>query len=181
MGITFVFVTHDQEEALTMSDRVAVMSEGRVLQVDGPMGLYERPTSHFVADFIGTMNFFDGTIRGAGNGATSIDAGPLGEVRAETKDETFGVGSEIVVAIRPEKLRLSFKVPSESVNVAQGHMGPAAYLGDRSYLYVYLPGREQPVAVAMQNAGRSAVGIDQTDQPVWLSWAEDAIVLLPGN
>ena len=127
------------------------------------------------------MNFFDGTIRGAGNGATSIDAGPLGEVRVETKDETFGVGSEIIVAIRPEKLRLSFEAPSKDVNVAQGRMGPAAYLGDRSYLYVYLPGREQPVAVAMQNAGRSAVGIDQTDQPVWLSWAEDAIVLLDGN
>ena len=181
VGITFVFVTHDQEEALTMSDRVAVMSEGRVLQVDGPMGLYERPTSHFVADFIGTMNFFDGTIRGAGNGRTSIDAGPLGEVRVETKDETFGVGSDIVVAIRPEKLRLSFDASSKDVNVAQGRMGPAAYLGDRSHLYVYLPGRDQPVAVAMQNAGRSAVGIDQTDQPVWLSWAEDAIVLLPGN
>jgi ABC-type Fe3+/spermidine/putrescine transport system ATPase subunit len=181
VGITFVFVTHDQEEALTMSDRVAVMSKGRVLQVDGPMGLYERPTTRFVADFIGTMNFFDGTIRGAGNGATNIDAGPLGEVRAETNDETFEVGSEIVVAIRPEKLRLSFEVPGEGVNIAQGHMGPAAYLGDRSYLYVYLPGREQPVAVAMQNTGRSAVGIDQTDQPVWLSWSEDAIVLLPGN
>ena len=181
VGITFVFVTHDQEEALTMSDRVAVMSEGRVLQVDGPMGLYERPTTHFVADFIGTMNFFDGTIRGSGNGTTSIDAGPLGEVRVEAKDETFGVGSEIVVAIRPEKLRLSFDASSKDVNVAQGRMGPAAYLGDRSHLYVYLPGRDQPVAVAIQNAGRSAVGIDQTDQPVWLSWAEDAIVLLPGN
>jgi ABC-type Fe3+/spermidine/putrescine transport system ATPase subunit len=127
------------------------------------------------------MNFFDGTIRGSDNGATSIDAGPLGEVRVETKDETFVVGSEIVVAIRPEKLRLSFDASSKDVNVAQGRMGPAAYLGDRSHLYVYLPGRDQPVAVAIQNAGRSAVGIDQTDQPVWLSWAEDAVVLLPGN
>ena len=181
VGITFVFVTHDQEEALTMSDRVAVMLKGRVLQVDGPMGLYERPTTRFAADFIGTMNFFDGTILGAGKGATSIDAGPLGEVRAETKDETFEVGSEIIVAIRPEKLRLSFEAPGEGVNVARGRMGPAAYLGDRSHLYVYLSGREQPVAVAMQNAGRLAVGIDQTDQPVWLSWAEDAIVLLSGN
>jgi ABC-type Fe3+/spermidine/putrescine transport system ATPase subunit len=145
------------------------------------MVLYELQTTHFVAGFIGTINFFDGTIRGSGNGTTSIDAGPLGEVRVETKDETFGVGSEIVVAIRPEKLRLSFGASRKDVNVAQGRMGPAAYLGDRSHLYVYLPGRDQPVAVAMQNAGRSAVGIDQTDQPVWLSWAEDAIVLLPGN
>ncbi len=181
VGITFVFVTHDQEEALTMSDRVAVMSKGRVLQVEGPMGLYEQPTTRFVADFIGTMNFFDGTVRGGGNGATTIDAGSLGEVRAETKDGAFGAGSEIVVAIRPEKLRLTFEAPGESVNVVQGRMGPAAYLGDRSHLYVYLTGRDEPVAVAMQNAGRSAVGIDQIDQPVWLSWDEDAIVLLPGE
>jgi spermidine/putrescine ABC transporter ATP-binding subunit len=181
VGITFVFVTHDQEEALTMSDRVAVMSKGRVLQVEGPMGLYERPTTRFVADFIGTMNFFDGTVREAVNGAASIDAGPLGQVRAETKGESFGAGAGIVVAIRPEKLRLTFEAPGESVNVVQGRMGPAAYLGDRSHLYVYLDGREEPVAVAMQNAGRTAVGIDQADRPVWLSWAEDAIVLLSGE
>jgi ABC-type Fe3+/spermidine/putrescine transport system ATPase subunit len=181
VGITFVFVTHDQEEALTMSDRVAVMSKGRVLQVEGPMGLYERPTSRFVADFIGTMNFFDGTVRDAGNGTTNIDAEALGEVRAETKDGAFGAGSEIVVAIRPEKLRLTFEAPGDRVNVVRGRMGPAAYLGDRSHLYVYLSGRDEPVAVAMQNTGRSAVGIDQIDQSVWLSWDNDAIVLLSGD
>ena len=186
VGITFVFVTHDQEEALTMSDRVAVMSKGRVLQVEGPMGLYEQPTTRFVADFIGTMNFFDGTVRGGGNGATTIDAGVLGEVRAETRDGAFGAGSEIVVAIRPEKLRLTFEAPGAGpseggVNMVEGWMGPAAYLGDRSHLYVYLTGRDEPVAVAMQNAGRSAVGIDRIDQPVWLSWAEDAVVLLAGE
>jgi spermidine/putrescine ABC transporter ATP-binding subunit len=179
VGITFVFVTHDQEEALTMSDRVAVMSKGRVLQVEGPMGLYERPTTRFVADFIGTMNFFGGTVREAGNGTVSIDAGALGQVRAATQDEAFTVGAEFVVAIRPEKLRLTFEAPGPAVNVAEGRMGPAAYLGDRSHLYVHLTGRDEPVAVAMQNEGRSAVGIDQTDQPVWLSWADDAIVLLP--
>jgi len=181
VGITFVFVTHDQEEALTMSDRVAVMSKGRVLQVEGPMGLYERPTTRFVADFIGTMNFFNGTVREASNGAANIDAGPLGQVRAETQGEAFGAGTPIVVAIRPEKLQLTFEAPGASDNVVQGRMGPAAYLGDRSHLYVYLPGREEPVAVAMQNAGRSAVGIDQADQPVWLTWAEDAFVLLSGE
>jgi spermidine/putrescine transport system ATP-binding protein len=181
VGITFVFVTHDQEEALTMSDRVAVMSKGRVLQVEGPMGLYERPTTRFVADFIGTMNFFDGTVREASNGAANIDAGPLGQVRAETQGEAFGAGTPIVVAIRPEKLQLTFEAPGAGDNVVQGRMGPAAYLCDRSQLYVYLPGREEPVAVAMQNAGRSAVGIDQADQPVWLTWAEDAFVLLSGE
>jgi ABC-type Fe3+/spermidine/putrescine transport system ATPase subunit len=134
-----------------------------------------------VADFIGTMNFFDGTVRDAGNGTTNIDAEALGEVRAETKDGAFGAGSEIVVAIRPEKLRLTFEAPGDRVNVVRGRMGPAAYLGDRSHLYVYLSGRDEPVAVAMQNTGRSAVGIDQIDQSVWLSWDNDAIVLLSGD
>jgi len=181
VGITFVFVTHDQEEALTMSDRVAVMSKGRVLQVEAPMGLYERPTTRFVADFIGTMNFFDGTVRQAANGVTHIETGTLGAVQAETAGDSFSAGAEIVVAIRPEKLRLAFEAPADSVNVVEGRMGPAAYLGDRSHLYVHLPGRDEPVAVAMQNAGRSAVGIDQAERPVWLSWSKDAIVLLAGE
>ena len=102
-------------------------------------------------------------------------------MRAETKDAAYEAGSEIVVAIRPEKLRLSFEVPGDTANVVQGRMGPVAYLGDRSHLYVYLTGREEPVAVAMQNVGRSAVGIDRIDQPVWLSWSDDAIVLLSGD
>ncbi len=181
VGITFVFVTHDQEEALTMSDRVAVMSKGQVLQVEEPMGLYERPTTRFVADFIGTMNFFDGSVREAGNGTATIDAGPLGEVRAATGGQLPGVGSPIVVAIRPEKLRLSFEATGETANAVEGRMGPAAYLGDRSHLYVHIPGRDEPVAVAMQNAGRSAVGIDQADQPVWLSWPNEAVVLLAAD
>ncbi len=81
VGITFVFVTHDQEEALTMSDRIAVMSKGRVLQVEAPTGLYERPNSRFVADFIGTMNFFDGRVRKSDNGAAIVDAGPWARSR----------------------------------------------------------------------------------------------------
>ena len=179
VGITFVFVTHDQEEALTMSDRIAVMSGGHVLQVAGPNGLYERPTSRFVADFIGTMNFFDGKVEGLSNGTARIDAGPLGKVEAASDDFVPEVGEPIVVAIRPEKLRLSFAAPEAAGNVVQGRMGPAAYLGDRSHLYVHIPGRDEPVAVAMQNEGRTAVGVDQAEQPIWLNWAKDAVVLLP--
>ncbi len=82
VGITFVFVTHDQEEALTMSDRIAVMSDGKVLQVSSPTGLYERPESRFVADFICNMNFFDGRVRKSANGSAIVDAGSLGEVEA---------------------------------------------------------------------------------------------------
>ena len=177
VGITFVFVTHDQEEALTMSDRIAVMSNGQVLQVSSPTGLYERPRSRFVADFIGTMNFFDGRVRKSENGTAVVDAGSLGEVEAATDGEAPGVGDDVVVAIRPEKLKLHFEAPGEGINIVEGRMGPAAYLGDRSHFHIFLPEREQPVAVAVQNMEPSAARA-ATDQPVWLSFSGESVVLL---
>jgi ABC-type Fe3+/spermidine/putrescine transport system ATPase subunit len=178
VGITFFFVTHDQEEALTMSDRVGVMAKGKVLQVESPTGLYEQPNSRFVADFIGTMNFFDGKVRKSNNGIAIVDAGPLGAVEAAAEGEAPGVGTEVVVAIRPEKLKLHFEAPGEGANVVAGRMGPVAYLGDRSHFHVLLPEREQPVAVAVQNAERSAAGLAASDQPVWLTFSDESVVLL---
>ena len=177
VGITFVFVTHDQEEALTMSDRIAVMAEGQVLQVSSPTGLYERPSSRFVADFIGTMNFFDGRVRKSDNGIAVVDAGSLGAVEAATDGEAPDVGADVVVAIRPEKLQLHFEAPGEGANIIEGRMGPAAYLGDRSHFHVFLPEREQPVAVAVQNMEPSAA-LAASDQPVWLSFSSESVVLL---
>ena len=178
VGITFVFVTHDQEEALTMSDRIAVMSKGQVLQVSSPTGLYERPSSRFVADFIGTMNFFEGRVRKSDNGAAIVDVGPLGVIEAATDGEASGVGADVLVAIRPEKLKLHFEAPGEAANIVEGRMGPTAYLGDRSYFHVLLPGRELPVAVAVQNMESSVEGLASSDQPVWLSFASESVVLL---
>ncbi len=179
VGITFFFVTHDQEEALTLSDRVAVMAKGRVLQVASPTGLYERPNSRFVADFIGTMNFFDGRVQKSDNGISYVDAGPLGTVEAAAEGETPAVvGADVLVAIRPEKLKLNYEAPGAGDNIIEGRMGPAAYLGDRSHFHVFLPGREQPVAVAVQNMERSAAGPAASDQPVWLSFSGESVVLL---
>jgi spermidine/putrescine transport system ATP-binding protein len=104
VGITFVYVTHDQEEALTMADRIAVMSAGRALQVGTPDEVYERPASRFVADFIGETNFIDGVLEGR--------EGPLGVVRladgrvlrAPLRDPGAAVGGAVVVAVRPEKI-----------------------------------------------------------------------------
>jgi len=178
VGITFVFVTHDQEEALTMSDRIAVMSKGQVLQVESPTGLYERPNSRFVANFIGNMNFFDGRVQKSDAGTAVIDAGPLGTIETATEGEVPGAGADVVVAIRPEKLKLHFEVPGEGANIIEGRMGPAAYLGERSHFHVLLPGREQSVAVAVQNMERSVVGLGASDKPVWLSFSDESVVLL---
>lgn len=178
VGITFVFVTHDQEEALTLSDRIAVMAMGKVLQVATPTGLYEKPNCRFVADFIGTMNFFDGRLRSADGGTALVDAGPLGTVEAASDGLDRAVGDDIMIAIRPEKLALHLEPPGVDANVVEARMGPAAYLGDRSHYHVYLEGREQPVAIAVQNiAGPSAKSLSP-DRPVWLSFSSKSVVLL---
>ena len=181
VGITFVFVTHDQEEALTLSDRIAVMADGRMLQVDSPVGLYERPKSSFVAGFIGTTNLFRGRMQGLENGTVIVDAGPLGTVRPGCDGEAPEFSGEVVVAIRPEKLELHLAAPRDRANVVEGRMGPSAYLGDRSHFHVRLRGREEPVAVAVQNIEATVADQAAADQPVWLSFNDQALVLLkPG-
>lgn len=178
VGITFVFVTHDQEEALTLSDRIAVMSKGDVLEIASPTELYESPRTQFVADFIGTMNFFKGSVRGVSNGSTEVETESLGMVRAASQHDDLSTGSEVLVAIRPEKLELNFEAPQSRENSVEGRMGPSAYLGDRSHFYVHIPGREDPVSVALQNLQRSLHNIRRPDQPVWLSWSDDSVVIL---
>jgi len=177
VGITFVFVTHDQEEALTLSDRIAVMSGGDVLEVESPGQLYESPRTHFVANFIGTMNFFDGSVRDTSNGTVAIESEYLGVVEADANQGRWEPGDRVVVAIRPEKLELRFDKVAEQVNTVAGSMGPSAYLGDRSHSYVYLPEREEPVSVAVQNLKRG-VASTKDDAAVWLHWSRESVVLL---
>jgi ABC-type Fe3+/spermidine/putrescine transport system ATPase subunit len=178
LGITFVFVTHDQEEALTLSDRIAVMVKGEVLQVESPTGLYEKPNCRFVADFIGTMNFFTGSLLSTVDGNAIVDAGPLGQLEVTLNGVEHAADDDIVIAIRPEKLALHVEPPGGDTNVVKARMGPAAYLGDRSHYHVYLGGRERPVAVAVQNAEGPPTESASADQPVWLSFSSESVVLL---
>ena len=179
VGVTFVFVTHDQEEALSMSDRIAVMSEGEVLQVDTPERLYERPVSREVADFIGTMNFVEGEVEGVENGTVTADAGPLGRVSA-VSEHHLSRGSRVLIAIRPEKIAVSREKPGGLLNVVRGRVAAASYLGDRSHLRVDVPGLGAPISVASQNILpllHSAHAAETED--MWLSWPAAAVVLLP--
>jgi spermidine/putrescine ABC transporter ATP-binding subunit len=175
VGITFVFVTHDQEEALSMSDRIAVMSEGSVLQIDTPMRLYERPTSRAVADFIGTINIFDGQVRSIDKDSIVVDAGPVGMVRAKG-DTAVAINAEVLVAIRPEKLRVLSTPPSVRENTVSGYIQASAYLGDRSHFHVRINGREAPISVATQNLGPPDPR--SHDQRIWLSWLPEAVIFL---
>ena len=179
VGITFLFVTHDQEEALTLSDRIAVMTEGHVMEIASPAQLYENPSSRFVADFIGSMNFFPGEVTKSENGKLSISTDSMGEIDIPASNSEYADKSPVWVAIRPEKLKPVFTAPGDLSNVMQGVMGPSAYLGDRSHFYVHLSKREEPVLVALQNLERSIDMLRGPNQKVWLKWSADALVVLP--
>ncbi len=176
VGITFVFVTHDQEEALTLSDRIAVMSQGRDLQVDTPTKLYESPVNREVASFIGTMNFFDGTVAALDDGNATVEVSGLGQVRTNNFPANMTEGQRVCIAIRPEKLSVSENGP-ESANQAMGHLENAAYLGERSHYYVSIDEVPEPVAVSTQNRHR-ATGKTEDRRAVWLGWDDNAFVVL---
>jgi len=177
VGITFVFVTHDQEEALTMSDRIAVMSQGRTLQIDQAARLYEMPNCRAVAEFIGSMNLFHGTLSGKISGIARVDAGPLGMLHALDRGAGPALGASVSVGIRPEKLTLSHEKSHEANSIA-GTVSAKAYFGDRSHYYVSVPGAERLIAVAHQNVARSLAEEDAVGRPVWLSWRPEAAILL---
>lgn len=178
VGITFVFVTHDQEEALTLSDRIAVMSHGDVLEISTPAELYEAPKSRFVADFIGTMNFFECEVEECSDGMITASSPILGWVRTEYEDSPKAEGEKFMLAIRPEKFELVFSEPEDSFNKVLGTMGPSAYLGDRSHFYIYLKHRDDPVSVALQNLSTSLEKLGEPNQDVWLTWSESSSVVL---
>jgi spermidine/putrescine transport system ATP-binding protein len=128
VGITFVYVTHDQEEALTMSDRIAVMHQGRVLQVGGPTEIYEQPCCRFVADFIGETNFLDGVVQGQDGDLTTVLVDGTLSVVAQT-GESFVPGTQVTVAVRPEKVSLSPDAPHDGFNSFACKVEQVVYLG----------------------------------------------------
>ena len=181
LGITFIFVTHDQEEAMALSDRIAVMSEGNILQIDPPEVIYQRPASVEVADFIGQMNFIDAAVTDVTNGSALLDTAGLGRITAPADAPFVAKGANIFVAIRPEKLTLSRERSPDATNTVQGVIRNAAYLGDRRHYYVALPDCEKPLAVAAQEVGMTGSHALGRDSAVWLSWTDDAVILLEAN
>ncbi len=143
VGITFLLVTHDQEEALSLSDRIAVMSGGKILQIASPRELYERPNCREVANFIGEMNFFHATVREIAQTTATVNAGLLGIATLPRANLAPGikVDDHILLAIRPEHVRFA------EAGVA-GEIISATFLGERSHFHVKLAGRSEPVAVS---------------------------------
>jgi len=177
LGITFVFVTHDQEEAMTLSDRIAVMSTGKALQVASPKEIYNDPTDMTVADFIGQMNFIEASVREVSGDQATLEAAGFGAIKAPARRSYVQPSARLIAALRPEKLTLSESAPDGGANSVQGKIEAAAYLGDRSHFHVRVEGLEQPIAVAGPDEQPGGGALTE-GAPVWLSWSDDAVILL---
>ncbi|MFK0331220.1 ABC transporter ATP-binding protein [Rhizobium sp. NPDC090275] len=177
LGLTFVVVTHDQEEAMTMADRIAVMSHGKVIQVATPAEIYEAPNSRFVADFIGDVNIFDGKVTASNASGVEIAIDESLTIKLSGA-EPLAVGSPAGFAIRPEKLKVTRTPPvNPGINAASGELWDIAYLGDMTVFHVKLKSGKVVKASSL-NAQRAVDDPFVYDQEVWVTFAEDAGVLL---
>lgn len=172
VGITFVIVTHDQAEALSMADRIAVMEAGIVRQVASPAELYEHPTSRFVGDFIGQINLFDGNASPAGEGTVNVSAAPLSDQVLEGT-----VTGPVCLAVRPEKVDVSRDKPADGGLLAvQGTVADIAYYGGYSNLYVEV-GSAAPVLAEITNSERGVGPGYAQGETVWVSWRTEDTLL----
>ena len=175
VGVTCVMVTHDQEEAMTMANRIAVMSRGRVLQVGSPQEVYEHPANRFVADFIGNVNLFEGKL--------SVDEADHCAVRTGIGDIQVGHGVSgalnmpVALAVRPEKLEISKERPAAAKNVFGGQVKEIAYFGSYS-TYIVVAHDGTRVRITESNTSRDGRSHITWDDPVFFWWDDAAGIVL---
>jgi putrescine transport system ATP-binding protein len=175
VGVTCVMVTHDQEEAMTMASRIAIMSEGRFLQVGAPNEIYETPATRFVADFIGNVNLLDGVVE-----VDEPDHVVIG--CADCKHFvghgiTGNVGQAVTVALRPEKIHLARKQPEDSYNTAHGTIKELSYFGSFTVYHIEL-GSGARLKVSLANVQRHRDDEFTWGDTVWAHWSRSAHVVL---
>ena len=173
LGITFVYVTHDQEEAMTMSDRIAVMSKGKVQQMGTPVEIYERPANKFVADFIGESNFFEGQIKSLSQSEAVVSIPELNaELTGLPVSQGLVNGEEVTVSIRPEKILITEK--GMSLNTFTGKVMNTVYIGTDTHVYANVQGKR--VKVFEQNR------ISRLDPGSFYSVGQEVLlVMMPEN
>jgi putrescine transport system ATP-binding protein len=177
LGTTFVIVTHDQEEAMTVAHRIAVMNHGQVAQVAPPPELYEHPVSRWVAGFIGDVNLLDGVVTAADASGLAIE-GQGGRRFRAVAGADLEPGQKVTLALRPEKLRLAAQRPeSAAENCVAGRVHDIAYLGDIS-LYRVAVDNGAVMTASVANASRLANRSIGCEDQVWLSWTPEAAVVL---
>jgi putrescine transport system ATP-binding protein len=177
LGLTFIIVTHDQSEAMTVADRIAVMDRGRLMQVAPPATIYEQPNSRWVADFIGEVNLFEGRV---GDDGTAVEGTAFGQVRVAAKIDA-APGATVWVAVRPEKMRLTSDPPAENAakaeNTAAATVMDIGYLGDLSIYKLHSMDGVALKATAANTGPRGERAIGWDDK-VWVSFPSDAAIVL---
>jgi putrescine transport system ATP-binding protein len=178
VGITFIVVTHDQDEAMALATRIAVMDHGSVVQVGTPSEIYEFPASRFVADFVGTTNLFEGTVTACEPGLITVHCPETGCDLLVDEDGRFASGQRVWVALRPEKIRIGKQPPGGArVNQLRGTVWELGYLGNRSTYRIKTTSGKVVTAFAQNERRTSEWTIDWSDE-VFVSWDADAAVLL---
>jgi putrescine transport system ATP-binding protein len=175
VGVTCVMVTHDQEEAMTMASRVAVMSEGRFLQVGAPSDIYETPATRFVADFIGNVNLMDGTLAVDEPDHVIIDCVDCKHYVGH--GITGSVGMPVTVALRPEKIHLSRKQPPDEYNAVAGTVKEMSYFGSFTVFHLQLASGAL-MKVSMSNTQRHRDDEFTWGDTLWAHWSRSAHVVL---
>ena len=176
VGITFILVTHDQEEALVMSDRIAVMFEGEIAQLADPETLYRRPNSKRVADFIGTMNFLPATITAETGGKVEVDAQGFGALTLDAGQCMAGAsGDGAKIGFRPETLTILFDGQQAQDRESMAVVDEVVYYGDMTYYDIRLDGTDKPMRLSMRNVfGRPVLDIGARTR---VAWSPGALVL----
>jgi len=176
LGVTFVVVTHDQEEAMTLASRIGVMDHGEIVQAGTPSEIYEFPSSKFVADFVGSVNIFEGKLIEDEPEHVRIASHELGAVIYVSHGISAAPDAIVWAAVRPEKILMSTEAPCGTENVVRGTVQDIAYLGDLSIYLVKLP-TGKIVRVTQPNTSRHAETITW-EQQVYLSWNSSSPVVV---
>jgi putrescine transport system ATP-binding protein len=177
LGLTFVIVTHDQEEAMTVADRISVMDQGRIVQIAPPAEIYEQPNSRYVADFIGSVNIFEASVQRTASDRLRLSAEDGFDVDVESPVGSAN-GDTVWFALRPEKVRIAHDSPPDSgINAVSGEVWDIAYFGDMTLFNVRLDSGKL-VRASTMNAVRTVEKQISWEDRVWLSWSPDAGVVL---
>jgi putrescine transport system ATP-binding protein len=176
IGVTCLIVTHDQEEAMMMAARIAVMSQGRLLQIGPPAEVYESPATRFVADFIGNVNLMDGTLGLSGAGEPEVRCADGTAHRLEGAAPR-AAGEAVTLAVRPEKIRLDAAEPQAACNKVRGVVRAFSYFGDHTMYHLDLAGGAR-LKVSVENERRFGERAFAEGDAVWASWQPSAQVVL---
>ncbi len=179
LGLTFMVVTHDQDEAMTMADRMAVMDHGRLLQIAPPDLIYEAPASRAVAEFVGDINLIEGKVTGVEGDLVTLASPRLGRIELDEDEPRCRPGDALCIGLRPEKIGLSHDEPEQVVNKAQGEIWDIGYLGDITMIQVMVGGEGgQLFKVSLTNRTRRSERPFAWEDRVWLSWDVEAGMVL---